>query len=105
MQLSVLLLSQLNRKVEERATKEPILSDLRDSGAIEQDADAVIFLWPVREYEGGARLVGCKLEKNRQGRKGRFGLHFDGAMQLWGGTTDSIDPKPEAQASQRKRVE
>jgi replicative DNA helicase len=98
MGFAVLALSQLNRKVEERASKEPLLSDLRDSGAIEQDADVVMFLWPAVEYPGGSKLVGIKLEKNRQGKKGRFGLDFDGAHQRWVESSDELPTKTAAKA-------
>lgn len=87
---AVLALSQLNREVEKRGSKEPMLSDLRDSGAIEQDADVVMFLWPVSDFESGSRIVGVKLDKNRQGKKGRFALDFDGAHQRWAESTQEL---------------
>lgn len=73
--IAVICLAQLNRKVDERGDKAPTLSDLRDSGAIEQDADVVMFLHrPVQvspelggEWEHYAKL---HVAKNRQGRSG-----------------------------------
>lgn len=100
--IAVLLLSQLNRKVEERQDKEPTLADLRDSGSIEQDADAVIFLWPVRDlsHDGAHKLVGCAIAKNRSGQRGRFGLDFQGAHQRWHESMEDVSYRP-AQAERR----
>lgn len=62
--IPIIELSQLNREVDKRTDKEPNLSDLRESGAIEQDSDVVIFLY---EKEGTIKL---KISKNRRGKKG-----------------------------------
>jgi replicative DNA helicase len=91
--IAVVVLSQLNREVEKRADKEPQLSDLRDSGAIEQDLDVVVMLWTVREFDDGARrIVGCKVPKHRGGPKGRFALEFKASTYRWYESTASIDP-------------
>lgn len=92
MGVAVIALSQLNRMVEQRTDKRPNLSDLRESGAIEQDADCVAMLWPVREFEGGQKLIGLTIAKNRVGRTGDVALHFDGAYQHWAESTESLTP-------------
>ena len=90
---AVILISQLNRAVETRADRRPNLSDLRDSGAIEQDADAVIFLWFVRKFgEHGPKLIGCDVAANRSGATGEFGLDFYGGTQRWEQSTADIRP-------------
>jgi replicative DNA helicase len=92
--IAVIALSQLNRDVEKRTDKRPTMADLRDSGAIEQDADVVLFLWLVRELEAeGRRIVGALIGKNRQGRSGtQFGLDFHGDTQAWQQSTADLSP-------------
>jgi replicative DNA helicase len=74
----VLALSQLSRAVEQRGGK-PRLSDLRDSGSIEQDADLVIFIHREPDQEGGGRKEEAELliEKHRNGPTGTVKLYFD----------------------------
>jgi replicative DNA helicase len=79
--IAILLLSQLNRKLEERPNKRPMPSDLRDSGAIEQDADAVVFLYRDEVYNPDSRDVGiCEVDVAlcRQGAPGRVALAYIG---------------------------
>jgi replicative DNA helicase len=81
--ITVLLLSQLNREVEKRATPKPTLADLAQSGAIEQDADVILMLWRLRQYQTH-QLVACSIPKNRQAKPGvEFALEFQGHYQRW----------------------
>lgn len=97
--IAVIVLSQLNREVEKRANKRPQMADLRDSGAIEQDADVIVFLWHVRDLGEHQRIVGCAVEKNRAGRRGAFGLAFFGATQEWEESAADINPPQRAKES------
>lgn len=76
--VTIVLLSQLSRKVEERRDKRPLLSDLRDSGSIEQDADSVLFLY--REYYYNDELnpndAEIIISKNRHGSTGYVTENF-----------------------------
>ena len=72
----VVVLSQLNRVSEGRESKEPSMSELRESGDIEQDASVVILLWNADENDGSQK--GLKIAKNRQGRQAKILLEFIG---------------------------
>jgi len=81
--ISVVALHQLNRQVEKRTIKIPMLSDLRGSGRVEEDSDIVLFVHRDHYYEeeqmyksesGPATII---VAKNRQGRTGKFKLWFD----------------------------
>ena len=79
----VVALSQLSRKVEERSDKRPQLSDLRESGAIEQDADYVMFLYRHNYYAKDPNVdpkkepLNVEIAKNRHGKIGTVQLTFD----------------------------
>ncbi len=73
----VLCLSQLSRANEKREDKRPVLSDLRDSGAIEQDADIVMFIYRDDYYKDDSErrnIAECIIAKNRHGSTGRINL-------------------------------
>jgi len=79
--IPVIVLCQLNRESENRADPKPRLSDLRDSGEIEQHADCVLLLSPQRGPADGARtLIDCGVAKNRNGPTGEVTLAFTGPL-------------------------
>ncbi|MBA1444797.1 MAG: hypothetical protein M3H12_13825 [Chromatiales bacterium] len=83
--IPVLAVSQLNRRVEQEKRR-PVLADLRDSGSVEQDADAAIFLHVEKENEGSIEVpVEIGLLKNRVGMKGwiQKGFLFNGRHQIF----------------------
>jgi replicative DNA helicase len=78
LKVPVIALSQLSRGVEQRTTAEPRLSDLRESGSIEQDADVVIFLYREGEQSPDAEveMIKAKVAKHRNGPIGEVPLQF-----------------------------
>ena len=84
--IPVVCLSQLSRAVESRTDKRPILSDLRESGAIEQDADSVMFLYRDEYYNENSEDKGiaeCIVAKNRHGETGTVKLQWIGQYQTF----------------------
>jgi replicative DNA helicase len=86
--IPVIALSQLSRASEQRGgERRPILSDLRDSGAIEQDADLVMFIhrpeYYDREDESKRGVAEIMLSKNRNGPTGEVNLHFHREFTLF----------------------
>ncbi|MDY4755833.1 MAG: replicative DNA helicase [Candidatus Faecousia sp.] len=82
----VICLSQLSRAVESRTDKRPILSDLRESGAIEQDADSVMFLYRDEYYNENTEDKGiaeCIVAKNRHGETGAVKMQWIGQYQTF----------------------
>lgn len=83
MECPVVALSQLSRRVEERTDHEPVLSDLRESGSIEQDADIVMFLYRSNYYDKeqaekqDTEVVDLSLAKHRNGGTGKIQLAFE----------------------------
>jgi len=85
LEVKVFLLAQLSRAGEQRQNKRPILSDLRDSGAIEQDANNVIFIHRVGQQTNDYQDTACELviAKAREGSQGICEAEFIGEMGLF----------------------
>ena len=87
--IPVVLLSQLNRALEQRRDKRPILSDLRESGAIEQDADVIMFLHREGYYEDWGRddlrnkVAEVEVAKSRNGVTDTVRVQWEGRFQLF----------------------
>ena len=81
---TVLALSQLNRAVEQRADKHPTLSDLRDSGSVEQDSDTVMFIYRDDYYNPDTsdrpNIAEIQIAKQRQGATGTVDLYWNGRL-------------------------
>ena len=106
--IPVVALSQLSRGPEARTDKRPMLSDLRDSGSIEQDADTVMFLYRPEYYappekrdelQGKSELI---IGKQRNGPTGVVELYFQKAYTRFDSvsrTSPGVRPDPEAETS------
>ena len=83
----IIALSQLSRSCEMRQDKRPVLSDLRDSGSIEQDADVVMFLYRDAYYDDfnmEPNLAELNVAKNRHGKTGKVNLFYKPEFAMFG---------------------
>lgn len=93
----IILLSQLNRNLENRPNKRPVMSDLRSSGSIEQDADVIIFLYRDEVYDEDSEHKGVAeiiVSKQRNGPIGTVYSSFIGKYCRFENFTPGYTPKP-----------
>lgn len=101
----VILLSQLSRKVEERADKRPIMSDLRESGSIEQDADVVMMVYRDEYYNKDTQFKGIAeigVRKNRMGSCGDVRMVFNPEFSAFGNADQASLARMYAMADERR---
>lgn len=100
--IPIICLAQLNRGPEQRADKRPVASDLKESGAIEEDADLIVMLYRDAVYnEGGEdNVVELLIRKQRQGALGCVALGWDGATQRVTNLDTRHTPPPKAEKKQ-----
>lgn len=104
--IPVIALSQLSRKCEERTNKRPMNSDLRESGAIEQDADVILFVYRDEEYnpnspdKGTAEII---ISKNRQGQNGMVRMAYQGCYTRFTDLDHGWQPEHREETPKRSR--
>jgi replicative DNA helicase len=99
--VAVLLLSQLTRTAEDG---EPELRHLKESGALEEDADVAMLLFPVGNDADGSMVICCKLAKIRGGKRCRLALAFDGSVQQWTPSNADVSRRRERRGSKRRTL-
>lgn len=109
LQIPVILLSQLNRSLEQRPNKRPMCSDLRESGAIEQDADIILFVYrdeiyhPDTEYKGVAEII---IGKGRDIETGTVRTLFNGSCSRFDPLAAGwVEPEPQKSKPSRKGMD
>lgn len=108
MNCPVLALSQLNRGLESRTNKRPILSDLRDSGSIEQDADIVLMVYRDEVYNQDSNDAGTAeilVRKNRQGSTGDVRLSWQGECARFGNLDMLTWERDKRELAEQKRLD